>query len=185
MIDLALRGEVAVLTLPHGKANAMDGTFCRDLVARLDELRASPARAVVITGEGKIFSAGVDLVQALDGGPDYFRRFLPPLRRAFEEIFFYEKPIVAAINGYAMGAGAAFGLLCDVIIIERGVRIADGHVRAAIAAGDGGGFGGGHTDVTLRLTPPIHPRAASLEIALLGKSGRATATVRLAWQTAP
>jgi len=57
--------------------------------------------------------------------------------------------------------------------------------RWHIAAGNGGGFGGGHADVTLRLTPPIHPRAASLEITLLGKSGRATATVPLAWQAAP
>ena len=56
--------------------------------------------------------------------------------------------------------------------------------RWHIAAGDGG-FSGGHADVTLRLTPPIHPRAASLEITLLSKSGRATATVRLAWQAAP
>jgi hypothetical protein len=57
--------------------------------------------------------------------------------------------------------------------------------RWHIAAGNGGGFGGGHADVTLRLTPPIHPRAASLEITLLGKSGRATATVPLGWQAAP
>ncbi len=57
--------------------------------------------------------------------------------------------------------------------------------RWHIAAGNGGGFGGGHADVTLRLTPPIHPRATSLEITLVGKSGRATATVPLAWQAAP
>jgi hypothetical protein len=57
--------------------------------------------------------------------------------------------------------------------------------RWHIAVGNGGGFGGGHADVTLRLTPPIHPRAASLEISLLGKSGHATATVPLAWQAAP
>ena len=54
--------------------------------------------------------------------------------------------------------------------------------RWHIAAQNGGGFGGGHANLTLRLTPPIHPRATSLEIMLLGKSGRATATVPLAWQ---
>jgi hypothetical protein len=64
------------------------------------------------------------------------------------------------------------------------VWVRDDAGRWHIAAGDGG-FGGGHADVTLRLTPPIHPRATSLEITLLGKSGRATATVRLAWQAAP
>jgi hypothetical protein len=57
--------------------------------------------------------------------------------------------------------------------------------RWHIAAQNGGGFGGGHANLTLRLTPPIHPRATSLEIMLLGKSGRATATVPLAWQDMP
>jgi hypothetical protein len=57
--------------------------------------------------------------------------------------------------------------------------------RWHIAAQNGGGFGGGHANLTLRLTPPIHPRATSLEIVLLGKSGRATATVPLAWQDMP
>ena len=57
--------------------------------------------------------------------------------------------------------------------------------RWHIAADNGGGFGGGRADLTLRLTPPIHPEATSLEITLLGKSGRATATVPLAWQDMP
>jgi hypothetical protein len=57
--------------------------------------------------------------------------------------------------------------------------------RWHVAARNGGGFGDGHANLTLRLTPPIHPKATSLEITLLGKSGRATATVPLAWQDMP
>lgn len=120
MIELELRGGVAVLTMQHGKANAMDTTFCADLLKRLDELRASPARAVVITGQGNIFSAGVDLVRALDGGPDYFRHFLPPLRRAFAEVFFYEKPIVAAVNGHAMAGGCVLTCAADRRLMAQG-----------------------------------------------------------------
>lgn len=113
MIDLELRGDIAVLTMRHGKANAMDGAFCADLIKRLDELRASPARVIVVTGQGHIFSAGVDLVRALDGGPDYFKNFLPPLRRAFEAVFFYEKPIVAAVNGHAIAGGCVLTCAAD------------------------------------------------------------------------
>jgi enoyl-CoA hydratase len=120
MIDLEQRGEIAVLTMRHGKANAMDGTFCEDLIGRLHELRGSPTRAVVITGQGKIFSAGVDLVQALDGGPDYFRKFLPPLRRAFEEVFFYEKPVVAAVNGHAIAGGCVLTCAADRRLMAQG-----------------------------------------------------------------
>ncbi|MBV8826878.1 MAG: hypothetical protein JO084_02250 [Bradyrhizobiaceae bacterium] len=69
MIDLEHRGDIAVLTKRHGKANAIDGAFCEEIIKRLGELRTSPFRAVVITGQGKIFSAGVDLVRALNGGP--------------------------------------------------------------------------------------------------------------------
>ena len=120
MIDLKLHGQVAVLTMQHGKANAMDTTFCEDILKRLDELRTSPARAIVITGQGNIFSAGVDLVRALDGGPDYFRQFLPPLRRAFEAVFFYEKPIVAAVNGHAMAGGCVLTCAADRRLMAQG-----------------------------------------------------------------
>ena len=50
-----------MLTLTHGKANALDIEFCEALAARFVELRGSDAKAVVMTGQGKIFSAGVDL----------------------------------------------------------------------------------------------------------------------------
>jgi enoyl-CoA hydratase/carnithine racemase len=120
MIELAHHGDVAILTMKHGKANAMDGAFCADLIARLGEVRASPARAIVITGQGNIFSAGVDLVQALDGGPDYFRHFLPPLRRAFEAVFFYDKPIVAAVNGHAIAGGCVLTCAADRRLMAQG-----------------------------------------------------------------
>jgi enoyl-CoA hydratase len=120
MIEIAHRGSVAVLTMKHGKANAMDGTFCADLIKRLDELRSAPARALVITGEGTIFSAGVDLVRALEGGPDYFRHFLPPLRRAFEAVFFYPKPIVAAVNGHAIAGGCVLTCAADRRLMAQG-----------------------------------------------------------------
>jgi enoyl-CoA hydratase len=120
MIELAHRGAVAVLTMKHGKANAMDSTFCADLIYRLDDLRASSARALVITGQGNIFSAGVDLVRALEGGPDYFRRFLPPLRCAFEAIFFYPKPVVAAVNGHAIAGGCVLTCAADRRLMAQG-----------------------------------------------------------------
>jgi enoyl-CoA hydratase len=120
MIELELRGQVAVLTMQHGKANAMDTRLCEDILARLDELRTSPARAIVVTGPGNIFSAGVDLVRALDGGPDYFKNFLPPLRRAFEAVFFYDKPIVAAVNGHAIAGGCVLTCAADRRLMAQG-----------------------------------------------------------------
>ena len=88
MIDVLARGDIAILTMTHGKANALTTEFCDGLAARVRESAA--ARAIVITGQGRIFSAGVDLPRLLDGGPTYAREFLPALHRLYETIFFHE-----------------------------------------------------------------------------------------------
>ena len=78
---------IAVLTLTHGKANALDIEICDALAARFKELRKSGEKAVVLTGQGKIFSAGVDLKRLAGGGADYIRNFCPrfiaSMRRCF------------------------------------------------------------------------------------------------------
>jgi enoyl-CoA hydratase len=81
MIDIKTSDGIALVTLSHGKANALDIEFCEALTARFSELRKSDAKAVVLTGQGKIFSAGVDLKRLSEGGVDYIRRFLPALHR--------------------------------------------------------------------------------------------------------
>ncbi len=74
MFTLTHTRRIAVLTMQHGKANALDTEFCLALAAKFDELKSSDAQAVVITGQGRIFSAGVDLLRATTSGPDYFKR---------------------------------------------------------------------------------------------------------------
>src|SRR5215211_2720359 len=119
MIDIAQRGRVAVMTLAHGKANALDSELCIDIIARFDELKSSMAQAVVLTGTGKIFSAGVDLKRAVEGGAAYLRDFLPVLSRAFETVFFYPKPVVAAVNGHAIAGGCVLACAADRRLMAR------------------------------------------------------------------
>ena len=113
MIEIAHRGRVAVMTLKHGKANALDSELCNDIVARFDEMKPSTAQAVVLTGTGSIFSAGVDLVRAVEGGGAYLRDFLPLLSKALETVFFYPKPVVAAVNGHAVAGGCVLACAAD------------------------------------------------------------------------
>jgi len=103
----------------HGKANALDVEFCNDIVRRFEDLRSSAAEAVVLTGQGRIFSAGVDLLRAADGGPAYLREFLPVLNKAFETVFFFPKPVVAAINGHAVAGGCVLACAADRRIMAR------------------------------------------------------------------
>ncbi len=119
MIDSKITDGIAVLTLMHGKANALDIEFCEALAARFTELRRSDAKAVVMTGQGKIFSAGVDLKRLSEGGADYVRKFLPALHKLYDAVFYHPKPVVAAINGHAIAGGCVLACCADRRIMAR------------------------------------------------------------------
>ena len=119
MIELTHQDGVAILRMADGKANTMSLEFCRAMTARLDEVAASPAPAVVITGNGRIFSAGVDLVRLLDGGAPYIREFLPALSAMLATAFAFPKPLVAAINGHAIAGGCVLACCADRRIMAR------------------------------------------------------------------
>lgn len=119
MIDFKLIEGIAVLSMTHGKANALDLEFCAALAARFQELRTSKAKAVVISGQGKMFSAGVDLKRLSEGGADYIRAFLPALHKLYDAMFFHPKPVVAAINGHAIAGGAVLAACADRRIMAR------------------------------------------------------------------
>ena len=120
MIDLRNEGGIAVITLRHGKASALDIELCEALAARFDALLSAEAHAIVITGNGGIFSAGVDLLQLSAGGADYVRKFMPALDRAFNAVFFHPKPVVAAINGHAAAGGCVLACCADHRVMARG-----------------------------------------------------------------
>jgi enoyl-CoA hydratase len=124
MIEVTQRGVVAVLQMTHGKANALDVELCEAIVARFAALQASPVRAVVVTGQGRIFSAGVDLLRLGQEGEPYVRRFLPVLHRLYETIFFFPQPVVAAVNGHAIAGGCVLACCADrKLAADEGGRI--------------------------------------------------------------
>ena len=112
-------GRIAVLTLAHGKANALDIELCGEIARRFDELAASDVRAVIVTGTGRMFSAGVNLVRLLDGGAAYVREFIPVLEQAFRSVFFCPKPVIAAVNGHAIAGGCVLACAADRRLMAR------------------------------------------------------------------
>jgi enoyl-CoA hydratase len=113
MIEVTQCGGVAVLQIVHGKANALDIELCEAIAARFEALRTTTVSAVVVTGQGRIFSAGVDLLRLGEGGAPYVRRFLPALHRLYETVFFFPKPVVAAVNGHAIAGGCVLACCAD------------------------------------------------------------------------
>ncbi len=111
MIEVGEHDGVALLRMAEGKANVMSTDFCKALTARFGEVSQAPA--VVVTGTGRIFSAGVDLLRLLDGGAPYIREFLPALSAMFATVFSHAKPVVAAINGHAIAGGCVLACAAD------------------------------------------------------------------------
>jgi enoyl-CoA hydratase len=119
MIELGDQDGVAILRMADGKANAMSIDFCEAMTERFEDVRTSPARAVVVIGSGRIFSAGVDLLRLLDGGRPYIREFLPVLSTMLETVFSHPKPVVAAINGHAVAGGCVLACAADKRLMAR------------------------------------------------------------------
>jgi enoyl-CoA hydratase len=120
MLASEMRGDVLVLRMEHGRANALDLELLEGLAARLGEIEASPARALVLTAGGAIFSAGVDLFRLLDGGRPYLDRLLPALDGALRRLYTFPRPVVAAVNGHAIAGGCILALACDHRILADG-----------------------------------------------------------------
>lgn len=104
---------IDILRMQYGSANAMDVRFCVELTNQVRELAQSSGRGIVLTGQGKIFCAGVDLPQLLEGGVAYVREFLPALDELLETLYFCDKPVVAAVNGHAIAGGCLLAATAD------------------------------------------------------------------------
>jgi enoyl-CoA hydratase len=97
-------------------------------------------RAVVVTGEGKAFSAGGDMVMfgrlIEDAEARAFQ--IAEARTVFTEVISFGKPLVSAVNGPAVGLGCSIALLSDLVVMGTSSYLADPHVAVGLTAGDGG-----------------------------------------------
>ena len=137
-IDKRANGvTVATLNRPE-RLNAVDGTMHQELTwLTRDADRDKDVRALVITGAGRAFCAGGDFAGTpMDnsaGGTTW-----KEARQIVDHMLECEKPVISAVNGYAMGLGATVALLADVVYAARSAIFADTHVNMGIGAGDGG-----------------------------------------------
>jgi enoyl-CoA hydratase len=120
MIERCQQEGVLTLRLAHGKASALDVELLGALLRELDGV-AEDVRALILTGTGSIFSAGVDLVRLTREGTVYVRDFLPLLSRFLRQLFSFPRPVVAAVNGHAIAGGCVIALAADARLMAEGV----------------------------------------------------------------
>jgi len=126
MIERWDQDGVRVLRLAHGKVSAMDIELGQALIAELKEAADAAVRAVVVTGRGSSFSAGIDLFRLIKDGPAYAERFLPVLDTMLRDALTFPKPLIAAVNGHAIAGGCILAAACDRRLM------AEGHGRIGI-----------------------------------------------------
>ena len=123
------------------KLNAIGFEMESELLRLFQDLRSDHATAVVVlTGAGRAFSAGGDLNRSLEIRADsaLLKEEFDLARRFVNTLLEVEQPIIARLNGDAIGLGATLALLCDLTVAADTARIGDPHVRVGLVAGDGG-----------------------------------------------
>jgi enoyl-CoA hydratase/carnithine racemase len=150
-----------LLNRPHRK-NAFTIEMIDQWARILVEARTDPdVRVIVLTGAGDAFCSGVDL-SSMDGErpsplqrKEHLTDHIHRIPYALEDL---DKPVIAAINGVAVGAGMDMALMCDMRIIARSARLSEGYIRVGLVPGDGGCY----------YLPRLVGQAKALELLLTG-----------------
>lgn len=136
------RGAVLVITLDNPPTNAADLGMHRELSTIFEDVADdADARVVVVTGAGeRAFSAGGDIEVMRDQftNTDSLRAQIRESHRMLHALLALEKPVIARINGHAIGFGATLAVFSDMSYAVERARIADPHVGVGLVAGDGG-----------------------------------------------
>jgi enoyl-CoA hydratase/carnithine racemase len=151
-----------LLNRPHRK-NAFTLDMIDTWARALRDARTDPdVRVVVLTGAGDAFCSGVDLDRRQDATPATPLERKENLTERIHRIPFaledLDKPVIAAINGVAVGAGMDMALMCDMRIMARSARLSEGYVRVGLVPGDGGCY----------YLPRLVGTAKALELLLTG-----------------
>jgi len=137
-IDLQVRDHVAVVTLQRPPVNATNRAMRLELTRLFDAIGdRQDIRAVVLTGAGKTFCAGADIKERteLTGEPGEYNELNRLAREMFYSILECPKPVVAAVNGHALGAGMAIALCCDILLASQDAVFGMPEIDVGLAGG--------------------------------------------------
>ncbi|MFZ0611469.1 MAG: enoyl-CoA hydratase/isomerase family protein [Desulfobacterales bacterium] len=173
------KDEIATVKLHRPKVlNAMNKQLWQDLQAALDDVAKDPhIKVLIITGEGRAFSTGADLKESKTRSLEAYRDYLTELQETSRRIIRFEKPTIAAINGYALGSGYELALACDIRIAADEAKI--GSPEAKVTSSVTGG--------AMRLVQDLIGPAKARELLFTGEyiDGREAARIGLVNTSVP
>lgn len=146
--------EVVQITISRqDKLNSMNLEVMDEFISLLDDLEKDSSRAIIITGEGpKAFSAGADIEYMSNIGPAEAEKYALRGHEVLNKIEKLEKPVIAAVNGYALGGGCELALSCDIRFASPNAQLGQPEVTLGICPGWGG------TQRLLRIVGPARAK---------------------------
>ncbi|MDR2825321.1 MAG: enoyl-CoA hydratase/isomerase family protein [Deltaproteobacteria bacterium] len=166
-----VEGKVAIITMNRPKAlNALNSDLLTDLNKALDEVETNAAiKGAIITGAGKAFVAGADISQMSSFNPEQAREYMILGQSTFKRIEDIEKPIMAAVNGFALGGGNELCMACDFRYASEKAVFGQPEVNLGIMPGFGG---------SQRLPRLVNPGIAK-ELVLSGRNVKAEEALKI------
>ena len=139
-VTLEAKGPIGILTMNRPEAlNALNEQVLRDLDAALDQAAAQDDILVlVLTGAGRSFVAGADIAQMKDLSPMEAKRFGLFGNGVFLKLENFPKPVIAAVNGFALGGGCELAMSCDIRVASEKAKFGQPEVGLGITPGFGG-----------------------------------------------
>ena len=127
------KDDLAIIKLNRPEVlNAMNKQLWLDFQEALEDARNDPeVKVLIVTGEGRAFSSGADLKESKNRSLEDYRDYLEALQEASRRIIHFEKPTIAAINGYALGSGYELALACDIRIAAEDAQIGSPEARVS------------------------------------------------------
>ena len=137
-LRLDIADGIAVLTLDRPEAlNALDGEVLDDLADAFADLQGK-ARAIIVTGAGKAFVAGADIASMQDLNATAATKFAHRGHAVAKAVRMFPGPVIAAVNGYALGGGLELAMACDIIVASERAIVGQPEVRLGVVPGFGG-----------------------------------------------
>ncbi|MBS3782678.1 MAG: enoyl-CoA hydratase/isomerase family protein [Candidatus Thermoplasmatota archaeon] len=138
MIEIERKDHVTIIELNNPPVNAVCNELLDELDEKLDKVENDESRAVIMTGKGKAFVGGADIKEMKGMGPKEAKEFSQKGQSVFNRIENFPKPVIAAVNGFALGGGTEIAMSCDFIIASEKAQFGQPEVGLGLIPGFGG-----------------------------------------------